>query len=272
MTRIGFVGAGQLGGPMVARLVAAGHDVTVHARRVEVRMELAAAGARAVDTLEAACADAEVFLVCLFSDAQLAEVGPAAVAALPSGAVLASHVTGSVQLVRDLAQQGAARGVEVVDAPVSGTADDIRAGRLTVLLGGGPAAVGRCTDAVGAYAAEILPTGALGSALEVKLVNNLLFAANCQLAAAAWQLGESLGIEPHALFACLGRSSGNSTAASHLGRFPDLASFGAQVAPFLVKDVAVAAAEAAALGADPVLLLDVVRRGPLAITGPAAAG
>ena len=69
-----FVGAGQIGTPMSERLLAAGHDLTVYARRAEVREHFAAAGATVTDSLSDAALDADVVMVAVYSDEQLAEV------------------------------------------------------------------------------------------------------------------------------------------------------------------------------------------------------
>jgi 3-hydroxyisobutyrate dehydrogenase-like beta-hydroxyacid dehydrogenase len=269
MTRVGFVGAGAMGEPMVERLLAVGHEVHVHARRADVRERLTERGAVVTGQAADAAAEAEVFLSCLFSDPQLLEVGPAVVDALPSGAVLASHTTGSADLLRQLADQGRSRGVSVVDAPVSGTDTDIRAGQLTVLLGGESAAVELVADVVRAYADPVLLTGGLGSALAVKLVNNLLFAAHVQLGAAAVNLGSRLGIPTQQLFEALGHMSGGSTALRYMAATGSAEEFGRRVAHFLHKDVAACEDAARERDVDPGLLLDVVRRGPLSVVGTA---
>lgn len=269
MARIGFVGAGQMGRPMVERLLAAGHDLTVFARRAEVRAELAALDARVVETAREAAAAGDVVLACLFSDAQLVEVSAGddgVLAGLAPGSVLASHVTGTVRTIRELAAQAAARGAFVVDAPVSGTPVEIRAGRLTVLLGGPAEAAQQVGQAVAAYADPVLTTGALGSALSVKLVNNLLFSAHVQLAAAAVDLGRQLDIEPDLLLRALGACSGASYATNLFARVGDPDTIAATAGPFLRKDVAACEQELDATGASAELLLDVVRRGPLPLT------
>jgi 3-hydroxyisobutyrate dehydrogenase-like beta-hydroxyacid dehydrogenase len=270
VTRVGFVGAGQLGQPMVERLLDAGHEVTVFARKPEVRAQLEQAGAATTAAAAEAAQDAEVFIACLFSDAQLTEVAPAALEALPAGAFFASHVTGTAASLRDLAD-AAGRLDAVVDAPVSGTADDIRTGRLTVLLGGSEQAVRACTPVISAYASTVVPTGELGTALAVKLVNNLLFAANVQLVAEAVQLGAQLGLEERALTAALRECSSSSRALEYLSGTASLADTGRAMAPFLAKDVAACTAAAAERGFVPRLLLDVAERGPLPLA-PAAAG
>ena len=271
MTRVGFIGAGRMGEPMVERLLSAGHEVTVYARRPELRQRLAARGAVVVDDAVDAASTAEVFLSCLFSDPQLEETGPRVVAALPAGAVFASHTTGSVSLLRQLAGAGSARDVAVVDAPVSGTDTDIRAGRLTVLLGGPGTAVDAVADIVASFADPVLRTGELGSGLAVKLVNNLMFAAQIQTAAAAVHLARDLGVAQEALVEALGHSSGGSTALRYLGG-ADPADFGARISEFMAKDVAACEATARELGVTPEFLFDIVRSGPLPLTSgtPAA--
>jgi 3-hydroxyisobutyrate dehydrogenase-like beta-hydroxyacid dehydrogenase len=253
-----------MGFPMVERLAAAGHDPVVYARRPEVATALDGLGVRHTDELTEAAAGADVLLVCVFSDAQLTEIAEPLAAALPDGAVLASHVTGRESVLRSVA--GRFPGIAVVDAPVSGGIDEIRAGRLTVLLGGQPAARARAAEAVTAYADPVIETGELGSALAVKLVNNFLFAANTQLAAEAVKLGEALGVAPRQLLSALEHMSGGSRAGDRMAAGGgDLAAFATRIGPFMKKDVAACLEQAAERGVEPGLLIDVVRRGQLAI-------
>ncbi len=264
-SRVGFVGAGRMGLPMVARLAAAEHDLVVYARRPETRAALAGLGVRHAAELTEAAAGVDVLLVCVFSDEQLAQIAGPLGAALPDGAVLASHVTGRESALRAVA--GRFPGIHVVDAPVSGGPDEISAGRLTVLLGGAPAARARAAAVVRAYGSPVIETGELGSALAVKLVNNLLFAANTQLAAEAVRLGEALGVAPGDLLGALEHMSGGSQAAHRAATGgASMAEFAARIGPFMRKDVAACVAQAAERGADPGLLIDVVRQGRLALT------
>ena len=263
-SRVGFVGAGRMGFPMVERLAAAGHDLVVYARRAEAAADLARLGVRHTNELAEAAAGADVLLLCVFSDAQLAEIADPLAAALPDGAVFASHVTGSAATLRALADRFP--GVQVVDAPVSGGPDEISAGRLTVLLGGSAAARARASRVVRAYADPVIETGELGSALAVKLVNNFLFAANVQLAAEAVRLGEALGVAPGQLLGALDHMSGGSQASRRAAAGGgDMAAFATRIGPFMKKDVAVCLEQAAERGVDPGLLIDVVRQGRLAL-------
>jgi 3-hydroxyisobutyrate dehydrogenase-like beta-hydroxyacid dehydrogenase len=262
-SRIGFVGAGRMGFPMVQRLAAAGREVVAYARRPEAAAALEKLGVRHTDDLGEVAAGSGVVLVCVFTDEQLAEVAGPVATAMPAGGVLASHVTGRVSTLHALA--GSYPAIAVVDAPVSGGPDDILAGKLTVLLGGEPAARAQAADAVRAYSDPVMETGELGSALAVKLVNNFLFAANVQLTAEAVRLGEALGVAPEQLLGALEHMSGGSQASHRAAVRPDMEAFAVRIGPFMRKDVAVCLEQAAERGVDPGLLIDVVRRGPLSL-------
>lgn len=262
---VGFVGAGRMGRPMVRRLLDAGHRVRVFARRAEVADRVREWGAEVVGAPAAVADGADTVITCLFSDDQLIEVlggADGVLAAARPGTPVVSHTTGTVATVAGLAAAHPGAGV-LLDGPVSGTADDIAAGRLTVLLGGPEAAVERALPALVAYAEPVLTTGALGTALSVKLVNNALFAANAQLVAAAVAVGEQLGTSGEQLLAALARCSGDSYAAKAVRTTGGLPAFTANAAPFLRKDVAACLSAAGDLGVDLGELATVIRTGPL---------
>ncbi|MGB8390011.1 NAD(P)-dependent oxidoreductase [Mycobacterium sp.] len=265
MPSIGFIGAGQLGEPMVKRLLAAGHPVTVYARRQDVRSRLADQGAAVAASVAGLAADSDILISCLFSDAQLRATGlgpEGFIANAKPGAVFVSHTTGTAATLTELADS-AASAPAILDAPVSGTADHIAAGTLTVLVGGRGDDVQRVRPILAAYANPIIATGELGSALRIKLINNVLFAANAQLLAAAAQVGEQLGIAPQAFLDALLVCSGSSSAATYAKGIGGLGRFAEVAAPFLAKDVAAAVAAADQAGADLGLLQAVVNEGPL---------
>jgi 3-hydroxyisobutyrate dehydrogenase-like beta-hydroxyacid dehydrogenase len=267
---IGFIGAGQMGEPMVKRLLSAGHHVQVFARRDEVRNRLRGHGATLASSVSELCSRSDILISCLFSDTQLTEIscGPQGVIAnAKPGTMLVSHTTGSVSTLADLvaASGGSLR---VVDAPVSGTAEDIGNGTLTVLLGGPADAVEEVTPLLGAYADPIIATGELGTALHIKLINNLLFAANSQLVGAATELGQRLGVDAARLLAALQACSGASTASSFVYRIGGLRPFAAGVGPTMRKDISACMAIAEKAGTDLGLLGTVVQTGPMSLTEP----
>lgn len=264
---VGFLGAGQLGEPMVERLLGAGHDVLVYARREETRQRLEAKGAAIVASVADLARRSDVLISCLFSDAQLRETGLGAdgfIANAKPGAVFVSHTTGTLSTLEAL-RDGSPAAPVILDAPVSGTADDIAAGTLTVLIGGPSDAVAAVTPILAAYADPVVATGALGSALALKLINNLLFAANAQLLAAATQLGTRLGVEPSVLLSTLQVCSARSHAADHAHRIGGMDRFAELAGPFLRKDIAACREAAAAAGVELGLLDTAVREGPLAL-------
>jgi 3-hydroxyisobutyrate dehydrogenase-like beta-hydroxyacid dehydrogenase len=266
---VAFIGAGQMGAPMVRRLLAAGLDVSLYARRAEVRDEFAALGARSSAALADAVSGAPVIICCLFNEPQVEEVvlGPEGLVSLAApGTVLVSHTTIGPRLLAEIEQAAAARGLLLLDAPVSGGADDIAAGQLTILAGGDDAAVERARPALDAYG-HVVPTGGIGTATRVKLVNNLLFTVHAQTAAAAALLGQQLGIETGALFAGVLACSGASRAMQAMHATGSPQEFTRRTGKYLRKDVAAALAAAAEAGTDPSLLARIAREGPLPLTG-----
>src|SRR2546426_1075099 len=103
MSRIGFVGAGQMGGPMVDRLLQAGFTVDLFARREEVARTFAALGANVAGSLGAVAAGADVIVVCVYDQTQLSDVTlgeDRLLAGARPGSVLANHSTVGMQLIR----------------------------------------------------------------------------------------------------------------------------------------------------------------------------
>jgi 3-hydroxyisobutyrate dehydrogenase-like beta-hydroxyacid dehydrogenase len=264
---IGFIGAGQLGEPMVSRLLAAGHDVLVYARRPDVRDRVLSQGAAVADSKADLARQTDILISCLFSDAQLKEAGlgpDGLIANAKPGAVFVSHTTGTLSTLEGLRDSHPSPPV-LLGAPVSGTVENIDAGTLTVLLGGPSNAVQMVTPALASYANPIVPTGELGSALAIKLVNNLLFSCNAQLLAAAIQLGQSLGVDADALLSTLQVCSSASHAAAQAHRVGGIENFNERATPFLRKDIAAALEAAGEAGVDLGLLGVVVESGPLAL-------
>lgn len=262
---VGFLGAGQLGEPMADRLLDAGHDVVVYARREEARQRLEVKGAAMADSVADLARGSDVLISCLFSDAQLRETGLGAggfIANAKPGAIFVSHTTGTLSTLEALRDCSPAPPV-ILDAPVSGTADDIAAGTLTVLVGGPSAAVATVTPILAAYADPVVATGALGSALALKLINNLLFAANAQVLGAAIQLGTQLGVEPSVLLSTLQVCSARSHAAEQAHHIGGMDRFAELAGPFLRKDIAACREAATAAGVELGLLGATVREGPL---------
>jgi len=261
--RVAFVGAGQIGAPMSERLLAAGHELTVFARRAEVRENFAQAGAAVTDSLAEAAAGAEVIHLALYSDQQLAEVtlgDGGLVANVASDTLLVSHTTGSPTTIRQIAAEGNGH---VVDAPFSGGADDVLAGHLTVMLGGAPDDVARARETVGTYADPMVDIGELGSALVVKLVNNALFAANIQLVAQAEQVANDLGVDTATLARVVQQSSGASYVMNLIAAMGSTKTLVDAAGHYMRKDIDVVREVVDGLGVDLGIVGEVLDNGPV---------
>ena len=158
---------------------------------------------RPADEASAVATKADVVCVCVFSDEQVRSIAMEGglVDCVPEGGVLVIHTTGSPGTAQAIAGAGAARGVGVIDSPVSGGPHDIAAGHITLLVGGADADLDRARPVLSAYGDPILHVGPLGAGQAVKLVNNAVFAANIGLVAQAVRLGEQLGVPEASLLA-----------------------------------------------------------------------
>jgi 3-hydroxyisobutyrate dehydrogenase-like beta-hydroxyacid dehydrogenase len=250
--RLGFIGTGRMGGPMVTRLLADGHQVAALGRTAAKRDALAAEGAWAVDQVEAVADGAAVVLVCVYSDEQVREVclDSGLLGTMPAGSVLVVHTTGNPGTVADIAAHAAAQEIAVVDAPVSGGPHDIAAGRITLFVGGADDAVARVRPVLDSYGDPVLHVGPLGAGQKVKLVNNSLFAAHIGLLAEAVRAADRLGVAEGVLLGALAQGSAASRALAGVAPRGSVEAFTTAVAGFLGKDVAVARGIAAELGAD----------------------
>jgi 3-hydroxyisobutyrate dehydrogenase-like beta-hydroxyacid dehydrogenase len=259
MTRVGFIGTGRMGAPMVRRLIDAGHDVHALGRTPEKCAAIKDLGARAVTDLAGVAQGADAVVVCVFTDDQVQQLclRDGLVAAMRPDAVLVVHTTGSPRTAQSIAD----RGVEVVDAPVSGGPHDVAAGRVTLFVGGGDDAVTRVRPLLSTYGDPVLHVGGTGTGQLVKLINNALFAAQVGLVAEGVRLGGLLGLSEPALLEALTHGSAASRALGNISRAGSTAAFIDAVGDFIGKDIAAVREAVADLGGDVGALNDVIDAG-----------
>lgn len=224
---------------MVGRLLAAGHDVHAVGRTVEKCRQLEQLGARAVNAAAEAGADADVVVLCVFTDQQVRDVclDSALLPSMRTGSALVVHTTANPDTIETIAER--ADGVDVVDAAVSGGPHDIEAGRLTLFVGGADQAVDRVRPLLGCYGDPVLHVGPRGAGQKVKLVNNALFAAQIGLLAESIRLGERLGLPESTLLTALQHGSATSRVLDLVAAGGSVASFVEVAGGFVGKDVAV---------------------------------
>ena len=197
--KLAFLGLGVMGAPMARHLAATGHDVTVYNRSpAKAAAWVMANGGRSADTPAVAATGAEVVLACVGADADLRAVtlGPdGAFAAMAPGSSFIDHTTVSAAIARELAEAGAARGLHVVDAPVSGGQAGAENGQLTIMCGGTAEAFARAEPVMAAYARRIGHMGPAGSGQLTKMVNQLCIAGVLQGLAEAMAFGKAAGLD-----------------------------------------------------------------------------
>jgi 2-hydroxy-3-oxopropionate reductase len=199
VTRIAFVGLGVMGRPMAVNLVRAGFAVTVHNRSPEPVQALVAAGAAAAATPAGAARDCDVAITMLpdTPDVERVVFGPDGLAeALRPATLLCDMSTiapaGAVRIAGDLAT----RGVDALDAPVSGGEAGAIAGTLTIMVGGSADALERVRPVLAALGASITHIGGPGGGQVAKAANQVMVAANVQGAAEALALARAAGVDP----------------------------------------------------------------------------
>jgi 3-hydroxyisobutyrate dehydrogenase-like beta-hydroxyacid dehydrogenase len=250
--QLGFIGAGRIGRRMIGRLVAAGHQVRVLDRSEAARVAVEAAGAIAVDELTMVVQDAEAVLLCPYSDAQVRELAldGELLHLMPPGSLLVVHTTGSPLTVAAIVERARPRGVEVVDAPISGGPGDVEAGQVTLYAGATEIGLAQARPVLTAYADPIVHVGPPGAGQQMKLINNAVFAANIGIIAEAVRIANRLGLREGSVLTGLRCGSGDSRALAGAEAAGSVAMFAGAVGEFVGKDVAVVNDLVAELGLD----------------------
>ncbi|WP_448585216.1 3-hydroxyisobutyrate dehydrogenase [Thermaurantiacus sp.] len=209
MSTIAFIGLGNMGSGMAANLAARGHLVRAFDLSAEARARAEAAGCQPAATAQEAVAGAEAAITMLPAGAHVAEVWRETVFghAAP-GSLLIDCSTIDVATARALGAEAAARGLEAVDAPVSGGVAAAAAGTLTFMVGGSDRAFARAQPILAAMGKAVIRAGESGAGQAAKICNNMLLAASMIATAEAFALAEKLGLAPQAFYDIASKSSG----------------------------------------------------------------
>jgi len=202
-TRVAFIGLGTMGAPMAAHLLRAGHHVTVY-NRTAAKAQAWLAEHAATAPAEAAASPAEaargaaVVFTCVGNDDDLREVvsGPQGVfQTLQPGGIVVDHTTASADVARELAAAARARGMQFIDAPVSGGNLGAINGVLTVMCGGDAAAFAQAQPLMAAFARAVTHLGESGAGQLAKMVNQICVGGVLQSLAEALAFGEKAGLD-----------------------------------------------------------------------------
>jgi 3-hydroxyisobutyrate dehydrogenase len=197
-TRVALIGLGLMGSGMARRLLGAGFPLAVWNRNPERAKALAAEGAHVAATPRDAAARADVVLSMVADDAASRAVwlgDDGALAGAARGAVLVESSTLTVGWIGQLFREVAARGCELLDAPVTGSKPHAASGELVFLVGGSAAALETARPALTAMSRAILHVGASGRGALLKLVNNFMCGVQAASLAEALALIERSGLD-----------------------------------------------------------------------------
>ncbi len=199
--KLAFIGVGRMGHAMVARLLAAGHEVAVYNRTPDKIAPLVALGAHAVDSIADAAGYAGIVLSMLSDDTALMAVAAAdhgLLHSLPADGIHVAMGTHDVKAVRALAASHTAGGQHFLSAPVLGRPEAVTAGRLGIVVGGAPAAVARCMPIFESLGRRVFTAGdEPGTAATMKLANNCMLACAIEALGEAFTLVEKNGGDVH---------------------------------------------------------------------------
>jgi 2-hydroxy-3-oxopropionate reductase len=196
---IGFIGLGTMGTPMARRVVQAGHPVTVWSRRSASMAPLVNAGAAAGDSPAGVAAKCDVVVTMVTDTAAVDDVafGERGIAAgARAGSIVIDHSTIDPQGAKRIAGALLARGIDMLDAPVSGGSIAAEAGSLVTMVGGSKAALDRVTPVLSCYVKNIVHIGPSGAGQIAKACNQICTIVNQLGAAEALLLAERAGVDP----------------------------------------------------------------------------
>ncbi|MBP2275027.1 MULTISPECIES: 3-hydroxyisobutyrate dehydrogenase [Sphingomonas] len=259
MTRIAFIGLGNMGGGMAANLAKAGHDVRAFDLSQDALDRAKAAGCLPMASAGEAADGAEAVVTMLPAGTHVEAVyGDLFAASLLPAAILIDCSTIDVATAKRVAEAARAKGITAVDAPVSGGIGAANAGTLTFMVGGSEEAFARAQPILAAMGKAVIHAGANGTGQAAKIANNMLLGATMVATCEAFLLAEKLGLDPQTFFDISSVSSGQSWSMTSYcpvpGVGPDTpADHGYQggfATALMLKDLKLAAAAASDTGAD----------------------
>jgi 3-hydroxyisobutyrate dehydrogenase len=203
MAHIGFIGLGNMGGPMVANLVKAGHTVAGFDLVAAAVDRAVAAGARKAASAADAAKGAEIVITMLPAGKHVRSVyleDDKVMDVVPAGALLIDSSTIDVTTAREVIAAAEAKGLDMLDAPVSGGVGGATAGTLTFMCGGTDAAFARAKPILDKMGKNIFHAGGPGAGQSAKVCNNLMLAIEMIAVSEGFALADRLGLDRQKLW------------------------------------------------------------------------
>jgi 3-hydroxyisobutyrate dehydrogenase len=210
MSNIAFVGLGNMGAPMAANLVEAGHAVTGIDLVEAAKTAAAASGVAIAASASEAVARADTVVTMLPAGRHVLASWSELIPATPKGALIIDCSTIDVDSARKAHEAGQAAGMLTLDAPVSGGVGGATAGTLTFMCGGSADAFAKAKPLLEAMGKRIVHCGGAGAGQAAKICNNMILGATMIATCEAFVLAEKLGLSAQALFDVASTASGQS--------------------------------------------------------------
>lgn len=210
MADLGFIGLGRMGRNMARNLLKAGHRVTVYNRSQGIVDELVKEGAVRAGSPAEVGRQARVLFTCLTTPDVVETTLRQALEGAQPGTVFVDHSTIGVSDAQRIAQMCAAKGVQFIDAPVSGGPWGAEAGTLTIMCGGDETAYQTVLPYLQAEGKQLYRLGPVGAGTVAKLCNNLLVGIHAAAMSEAFVLGTKAGVDPKVLFEIIQGATGGS--------------------------------------------------------------
>jgi 3-hydroxyisobutyrate dehydrogenase len=212
MARIGFIGLGNMGGPMARNLITAGHSLKVYDLSEDAMNFVVQSGATAADSVKDAAAGVDVVISMLPVGANVREVfmNDGVIAAADPGTLFIDSSTIDVESAQAAAAAAKEAGFDMLDAPVSGGVIGADAGTLTFMCGGDAATFERARPILEGMGKNIVHCGASGLGQVTKICNNMLAGINSLAAAEAMVMGERLGVSKEVRYNVISTSTGRT--------------------------------------------------------------
>lgn len=208
MSNITFIGLGNMGGPMAANLVKAGHTVTGVDLSADAKSKLESVGGKTSSSVAEAAAKADVVVSMLPAGPHVLNVYADVIASAPKGCLFIDSSTIDVPSARTVIGQAEKAGFEMVDAPVSGGTAAAEAGTLTFMTGGTDSAFAKAKPILEIMGKNIFHAGAAGNGQVAKVCNNMLLGISMVGTAEAFNLAEKLGLDAQTFFDISSTASG----------------------------------------------------------------
>lgn len=216
MEKIGFIGLGKMGLPMALNLCRAGYEVLIHSRSSESARQVEELGGRSVDSYQTLAREADVVITIVPADREIEELyltEDGLLNNMRDGTVCIDMTSALGATMRRLEERVKILGkdISVIDAPVSGGVAGAVSGKLTIMVGcESRDLLDRVMPILKAMGEKIFFTGGLGSGSDIKMINQMINAANVAIAAEAVTLADRLGVDLQKLVEIVCQSSGGS--------------------------------------------------------------